>query len=859
MPIPGGFDPAAQIERAAQVRVSQRGLDFIESEFQDLVGSYVAMTCGGTGDLPCPTGFVTVPGGAANPSSCVAGECVESVSGTAGPLIGFEIDQTVQSGATICRDDLNDPNRRACYAYLRFEGLQLQPVAPDQVRATITAQIYTTGIPFRYDSLGMDCLVTLNSNADGSPLQDIVATALITEWTPPSGTGGRQLDIQITAVDANIPDADVNIVRDPVHGGFDDDITCGIANTGLVKGILIPQLTDSLAGVVGDEIDKVTGWRCNGPNTEPCPAQTSCNADDLCEENASGALVPAKIGLEGRLDLGSLLAGFSPGRPGQGDIDFLIGGSSPVDAGGLTLGALGGAEVVTPDPSCAQILPSPRLRPTFVPPPALPAADMVDLDFDGTPETPYMVAAGLSEALLDQYLWTIYTSGLFCIGVSAYDVDILNTGTLSLLMPSLAQLTHNDKYRWAIYPARISMFPNAEPQIRFGSGQVSGDPMNPVLDDPLIQISFDDLRIAFFAQVEERWVQLMVLQLDVTLGLGVIITPNNEVQLVLGDLENSISDVHVMEHDLLAEDTADLENAVPALLNFAFANLTGVLPTVPLPTGSELGGFGLDVLGVRGVENNGTYPNIAVYADLSFDPSLVPNLSLAAETSAVLSELSMPRLEDMAVGRGAARPRVVLEVASAVPAGQRAEIQYRVDGSLWTPFIPLDPEQPQLVLSRPELSVQGRHRIEVRSRVAGQYRTLDPTPAVVDVLIDPQPPELWARLVDGGVEVRAFDVVGSVHFELGLDGVFEAVTPVDDFVAAAIGPGRSVVIAAIDDAGNRTEVRLSEAAPEASSSDPAPESAVGCVCAAPGPGGPGALIALLAIGLVVALSRRRRG
>jgi hypothetical protein len=845
MPIPGGFSPAAQIERAAQVRVSQRGLDFIESEFVNLVGAYVAMECGTAADVPCPTEFETIPGGAANPSSCVQGECIETLTGAPGPLIGFEIDRSEQSGATICRDDLNDPNRRRCYAYLRFEGLSLLPRGPNEVEATITAQIYSSPIPFRYDNLGMDCLVNLDSDGDGNPLQDIVATAVISEWNAPSGVGGRQMDIEIVSVTADIPDDDVVIERDPVHGGFDDTLSCGVANTGLVKGFLIPQLTDSLAGIVGDEIDKVTGWRCNAPNTEPCPAQTSCNADDLCEEDATGELVPAKLGIEGRLDLGALLAGFSPGRPGQGDISFVVGGQSTADTGGVTIGALGGAEVVTPDPSCAMILPSPRTRPGFVAPPALPDDDLVDLDFDGTPETDYMIAAGISEALLDQYLWTIYTSGLFCIGVSAYDIDLLNTGTLSLLMPSLAELTHNDKYRWAIYPARLSMFPRSEPQITFGSGRVSGDPMMPVLEDPLIRVAFDDLRLAFFAMIEERWVQLMVLELDMTLGLGVIITPNNEIQLVLGELENAVSDVRVTEHELLAEDTASLEDAVPALLEFAFSNLTGVLPTVPLPTAAELGGFELTVLGVRGVEDTGAYPNIAVYADMSFDPSQVPNLSLAAETTAVVEELRMPEISSMAVGRGAARPELVLDLDGRVPAGERAEFQYRVDGSLWTPFFQAE----QLVLARPEFSVQGRHSIEVRSRVVGQYRTLDPTPALVEITIDPQPPRLFARLLDGGIEVEASDVVGPVRIELIVDGVTREVEPVDRFVPAHIEPGQSVVVAAIDGAGNRTELVLAagvEGAP------PQSEASGGCVCLG---GGSGSLSILL--GMLLFLRRRR--
>jgi hypothetical protein len=844
-PIPGGFPAGAQIERAAQVRLTRTGLDFIESEFQNLTQAFVSMTCGGPTDPPCPTGFVTVPGGAPNPSSCdlVEGACVESATGDTGPLVGFEIAQTVQSGATVCRDDINDPNRRRCFAYIRFEGLQIEPMPANQLLATMTAQIYTTELPIRYDPLGMDCLVTLDSSADGMPLQDILITAVIDEWTPPSGSGGRQLDIEISTVDAPIPDDDLTIERDPVHGGIDDFATCLLGNLGVIKSVLIGQLTGSLADIVGEEVDKAMGMACGGAMDPPCPAQTTCNADDLCEENASNEIVPVKLGLEGRLDLGALLGGFSPGRPGQGDIAFLVGGPSPVDAAGMTLGALGGAEVVTPDPSCAQILPSPRTRAGFMPPPQLPTVGQVDLDFDGTTETDYMVAAGISEALMDQYLWTVYTTGLFCTSLSAYDVDLLNTGTLGLLMPSLSKLTHNDKYRWAIYPARITVRPGNEPQITLGSGKVTGDPMMPVLEEPLLSLSFDDMRIGFFAMVEERWIQLMVLQLDLTMGLGAIVTPSNEVQLVIGDIADAISDVRITENEILAEDPADLEAAIPALLNFALPNFTGALPPIPLPTASELAGFELDVLGVRGVAQGAAYPNIAVYANLGFDPSQVPNLSLSAETSAAVAEVRLPRAEAMAASKGGERPVVVLELAASVPAGAEAEYQIRIDGGMWTPFF----RRHRIELARSELLLQGRHVIEARARVAGAYRTLDATPAVVEVVIDPEPPRLHARLVEGGVEVDAFDVVDGdeVTIEVIADGGAHRVSP--GFVAV---DGESIAVAAADASGNRAEVVLRE---RGSTVAAAPPIESGCRCASR----PSGWAALLLAGCALFLSRRR--
>jgi hypothetical protein len=247
-------------------------------------------------------------------------------------------------------------------------------------------------------------------------------------------------------------------------------------------------------------------------------------------------------------------------------------------------------------------------------------------------------------------------------------------------------------------------------------------------------------------------------------------------------------------------------------------------------------GFELDVLGVRGVAQGAAYPNIAVYANLGFDPSQVPNLSLSAETSAAVAEVRLPRAEAMAASKGGERPVVVLELAASVPAGAEAEYQIRIDGGMWTPFF----RRHRIELARSELLLQGRHVIEARARVAGAYRTLDATPAVVEVVIDPEPPRLHARLVEGGVEVDAFDVV---------DGDEVTIEVIADGGAHRVSPG-SIAVAAADASGNRAEVVLRE---RGSTVAAAPPIESGCRCASR----PSGWAALLLAGCALFLSRRR--
>ncbi len=859
-PIPGGFPTEAQIERVAQVRLTESGLGFIETEFQNLMSAYLRMECAGPTDVACPAGFIDLASNQANPAVCdVANNaCVEQLSGAPGPLIGFAIDQTNASNAIICRDDVSDPQRRNCAAWLRFEGLQIQPVAPDTADITVTVQIQTTDIPFRYDPLGLDCLVRLNSGASGGLTQDLLVNAQIQEYTPPTGVG-RQLKVEILGVDAMIPDDDVDVSCDPVHGNCTpiiggDWLGCGAANLGVIKNILIPQLTGELGSIVSTEVDNALGRQC-GPGLEPCPAMTNCNSDNLCEENVSGDIVPVTLGFEGRVDFASLLAGFTQGRPGRSDISFMVGGQSSADATGLNLGALGGAEVVNFDPTCAQMLPSPRLRPGFTPPPVLPTEDLVDLDFDGTPETPYMVAGALSEAFLDQVIWSVYSAGIFCTQLSTYDIEFLNTGALSLVLPSLDQLTHKDRYDWAVYPVAISLFPSSEPEVKIGSGQIMGDQSSPELVDPLLELRFPDMQLNFQAMIEDRWVHLMSVQLDMALGFGAMVTPNNEILLVIGDLGMTVQNVDVSNAEILAESEMELEESIPALLGLAAPQLTGAIPAVPLPGAAELGGFDLNVLGVRGVSQGGDFPNLAIYADLGFDPSQVPNLSFAAQTVATLEQVELPEMGAMSVtGPGEVNaPTVVLNLGD--ERSEDLEYQIRINNGLWSAFFSTN----ELRLQRPEFAVQGLHTIEVRSRKKGAYRTLDPTPVKLEVMIDPAPPKLRAELTEGGLNVWAFDAVSEkVELTASLNGVMRDLEPDErGFVAMPEAvDAKELIIFATDEAQNTSRQRL-RAEPEAQAEPSANSEASGCTCAAPKSrvGGWGAL-GLIAMALGLVLRRR---
>jgi MYXO-CTERM domain-containing protein len=864
-PIPGGFDPAARIPRAAQVRLSRTGLDFLETRFSDLVNAYARQSCGDVTDPPCPTGFGT---------TCNAGGVCVDGGGVPQPVLGFEVEYTTSGSAVVCRDPEADPSRRDCFAWLRLEGLGLTPEGPNKVRANVVAKVITTDIPIRYANsiLDLDCIVNLDSARSGSPLQDLELVIELVAWSPPSGAGGGQLQVNVLEVNANIPDEDLTVRGDPIQGGTGDAIACGGLNAlGSLKAALLDQLTDQLGDILQEQLDEVLGWRCGRPADRACPSGATCNADGFCA--VAGRVVPNELGLEGRADFASLLGGLSGGGQGQTDVAFLVGGNTTADAVGVNLSTLGGAELVTLDPACALELPSPRLRPSYAPPPPLPTDGRADLDWDGTPETPYMVAAGLSEAFLDQVMWSLYGSGVFCQTLSADDVDLLNTGSLGLVLPSLDLLTHADKYPWAVYPVALRLTPTAEPVISIGSGELTPGGATPTLVEPLIRIVLDDVRLDLTALIEERWVHLLTVQADLTLDLGATVNPSNEVELVLGDLGQAVTDVRVSQAELLAETPQELADAIPALIQLALPQLTGNLPSIPLPGPEALGGFELRVLGVRGVPGAtpSVFPNLAVYADLDFIPALAGNLLVQAETEAHVAAVrfaggarsgpgpdDLPPLAAARAAGGAEPTEVVLALGGAALPGQALEHQVRIDGGLWSPFF----TAAQVSLPRAAFNVPGRHRVEVRARAQGEYRTLDPTPVVLDVVVDPEPPRAEVRVASDGLSlrVRAVDRVSRqrLGYTVELDGVARPAT-VDDAGRLAVpelaDPAVAVAVVVADEQGLSTRVVVREAG---AWQVPAVEAeAGGCRCAAPGAG---ASWAGLGLGLVAlgALRRRRR-
>ncbi|MCZ7682257.1 MAG: hypothetical protein M5U28_27085 [Sandaracinaceae bacterium] len=196
---------------------------------------------------------------------------------------------------------------------------------------------------------------------------------------------------------------------------------------------------------------------------------------------------------------------------------------------------------------------------------------------------------------------------------------------------------------------------------------------------------------------------------------------------------------------------------------------------------------------------------------------------------------------------------VWLEITADGPLGVEYEHSYRIDGGPWSAWT----RDTRILVNDDALLLQARHEIEARARVVGEPRSVDETPARAELLVDILAPTLQVARTAGGVRVDADDVISGRDQARGpllrrrrLDGWghdWSLELPYDD--------SSEVSVEVRDEAGNvgRSTAPLIRGLPDASSAD-------GCGCSAPGAGGGGLPLGLLALlGVAGAVIARRRG
>ena len=555
-------------------------------------------------------------------------------------------------------------------------------------------------------------------------------------------------------------------------------VNLAVALIDLIRPIINRVLTPIVEGLLGNTLNNLNGSSAKVETQLDLAALAGLDA--LKTANPLGVLVAP-----------------TPGRFPVGDRGNGLG--MEVTMNGGTEG-----EIADCIGEIADFIPNPGPVPT---PPAL--------DKKGRP---YHLFTSFSSSFLNQGLYSAHRSGTLCIRLGSEDVrDLtggaftLNASLLSILASDITELAKDTA------PVIIELKPRNPAFIDLGTGEVTGqDAMGNDIYDWLMKLTLEDLGIAFHVFIHDRYVRVFEVTSDVFVGLNVVVLPDNQLQIALGELR--IDDFTETFNEILPN--ADFADVLPTLLDLALGAVLNQSLTFDVDitnaVSDALGGAPL-FLRVNDIYRDGTQEDYLAMT-LTFTSSATGNLMLTADTQARLHEehglLAWAGAES---NRKVATGQLHLQVGDglgATPASGHAallEYQVRVDRGLWRTPRPAQADG-SLWVEDAKLKLPGRHEVEVRARYQGDYQSLDVTPETLSVLVDPVPPRITARLADDGVEVRVTDTLTDDASQLALvaraaGGDWQPVP------LLAMGPGEAVAVLAYAELGGveRLELKATDA------------------------------------------------
>ncbi|MFO0616061.1 MAG: hypothetical protein U0414_25935 [Polyangiaceae bacterium] len=619
---------------------------------------------------------------------------------------------------------------------------------------------------------------------------------------------------------------------------------------GLFKSTIIDYAYDSLNGALKNTVEQQLCQKANPDLSPSCPTGTN-DVNGVCRfgTDDKSECVSIELGTDGHANLGGLLANLSPGT--KGGMDFLFAGGGPsvrddgsgytwgdlaVVGGGATLGIYGGVE---PNPLSKCVPLSNLPLPKGIPIPSELLDDSLITDWPGNIPGPH-VGIGVSERFFNYALSGMYNSGLLCLGVTTSTVDLLNTGTLSALIPSLGNLTIQKETQ----PVGIVIRPTTAPHVTFGNG-------TNLTSDPNILLQLDKAAFDFYAMSSDRFIRFMTATFDIKAPVNLTVTPDGLVP-VLDKL--AIQNGTITNNDLLKEDPVQLAAILQDLLaGQVGAALGGGLPAIDL--NGAVSSFGLKLTIPPTVEGKGS-PGLRKltkgsdnYLGIFASLEAATLLSNTVETSVEVTDRHIdPKGLVVTTRSDSNAPVIDLHAGSTADDGTREmEYQARIDGGLWKPW----QASPDFHLTSETFRLQGKHHIEVRARVHGADYTLDPTPAEATVLIDMDAPEIEIGDVDddGNAEIDVFDLVSRdetvARYRID-DGAFSAWMPVADLKRIPVGEGDAITVEARDEEGHVATAQSGLIRGAAHGA------AAGCACSVPTESGGPSTPALVALGAALA-------
>jgi MYXO-CTERM domain-containing protein len=549
-------------------------------------------------------------------------------------------------------------------------------------------------------------------------------------------------------------------------------------------------------------------------------------------------VLPSPLGIQGSVDLDQVMPALAAQPTSAIELRVTPGGYVRAGAEGISLGVLAGINSDA-DPAtrtgaaasevsrCATGLAVPQLaawglartpRGTF----ALGESQELRETAAGRSDLLF----GVSEAFFDLLGHHLIAAGGGCLEVSATSLPQLRLGSIGLLLPSAAALGDGDT------PVRLVARPTAPIDFTIGRGT----PGSPHLD-----LSLPAVTLELQVWHEERYATLFRATVDIAFAfdfaLAVTAAGQPAVLPTLSRVHTGDVLVTARDQTLLREDAATLQHLVRRLVQVAIPQLLGGLEALPLPS---FGGFNLTQLAIDSLTTaEGNFLTVrATLGSSAMTRALAAAFpGLAGKLSALPAEQAIPvrsHITLLAVqtppaeairahalagpGRTPTAPQVIVDVSPYDPQGRPVEWTWRADGGMWRPFTRARP----LVIAGDTFLLQGHHQIELRSRVVGDYRTLEQMPHRIAVVIDSVPPRIYverSRLQGDRVQLHATDLVSApehITFAFAPQGKRRPTTPwgpaqLDLSTARALAaqsPTGGLAIWARDEAGNEGDAIL---------------------------------------------------
>jgi MYXO-CTERM domain-containing protein len=698
------------IQQSGQIRVTGAGLDFVEQNLPAIVA----------GALPTGLNF-----------------CVPESSG---------------GGFDVCYNGEMCQGAPGCELELTIDGANIEPVPGDSLNVSVTIGSLDETLSITTGFTG-DCTITLHKDGDQSQPGTITATVPVT-FSVEESSPTRDVRIRVGEIDANLDDVGFDIDGRVFSGCNLIDAVAGI---GFVENIIKDQLRGQLDTVIEDfGIEEQLCRACTDVNG--CPTNATCdNANatmmdpGICRFS-NNECVPRTLGVEGQLQLGSVLGDVTQHPESAVDLMVKVADTAQVDTG-VTLGL---RSAYQPDAFRRCVPVDPTTRPSF---------DTVPLSPSVTGEThpvtgqPFHIGIGYHERAIEQVLWSLWSSGVFCLEIDSSFSELLSTGALGAFLPSLNDLADGAS------AVRIMIVPQEAPEVALGANTVTPDGMSYTIQEGLLTLDWKDLDIHIYAFVQDRWTRATTLRADLVLPIAIVPDGNGSIVPVIGDFENAISNIRPVAPELLAEDPQRLIDLVPTLLGFALPSLTGdLISPIEIP---EFVGLRIDIdqEDVTSVDNN---TMIAIFAN--FEVVMMPfsdRVNLLVGNHTVDYSRWTPS--------GLVKPMIELDVMPLLPPVSfdndlPVEYQYRVDGGLWSLF---EVPQDKLEIEHPLLLLEGEHTIEVRARYRGIPESTTTSPVQTTVRIDYTAPTVELDRNGDTIAAEANDFVdhaADLHYRFRIVG-----------------------------------------------------------------------------------------